>query len=99
MRRFFGPLEAGFAASPTVGLAPLTVVFTNTSTGEYTASRWDFGDSITGTLRNPTHTYATVGAYTVTLTVSNGFGSDDEVKVAYITVLEEEKIYLPLIMR
>ncbi|MCK4832385.1 MAG: PKD domain-containing protein [Anaerolineales bacterium] len=79
-------LEADFAASPTVGLAPLTVVFTNTSTGDYTASRWDFGDSITGTLRNPTHTYATVGAYTVTLTVSTATLSDTLTRTNYITV-------------
>jgi PKD repeat protein len=79
-------LEADFAASPTVGLAPLTVVFTNTSTGGYTASGWDFGDSITGTLRNPTHTYATVGAYTVTLTVSTATLSDTLTRTNYITV-------------
>ncbi|NOR84188.1 MAG: PKD domain-containing protein [Ardenticatenales bacterium] len=79
-------LEADFAASPTVGLAPLTVVFTNTSTGDYTASGWNFGDSMTSTLRNPTHTYATVGAYTVTLTVSMVNMSDTLTRTNYITV-------------
>ncbi len=79
-------LEADFAASPTVGLAPLTVVFTNTSTGGYTASGWDFGDSMTSTLRNPTHTYSTVGAYTVTLTVSTASLSDTLTRTNYITL-------------
>ncbi len=32
---------------------------------------WDFGDGATSNLRNPTHTYAVRGVYTVSLTVSN----------------------------
>ncbi len=34
--------------------------------------QWDFGDGNTSNLRNPTHTYANFGNYTVTLTVTNG---------------------------
>lgn len=37
---------------------------------------WNFGDATTSTLANPTHTYATLGTYTVCLTVSNGTCSD-----------------------
>jgi len=33
---------------------------------------WDFGDGNTSTLPNPTHLYAALGSYTVTLTVTNG---------------------------
>jgi len=33
---------------------------------------WDFGDGTTSTTQNPTHTYAALGVYTVTLTVTNG---------------------------
>ena len=84
----YEPVRANFAASPTSGVASLTVAFTNTSSGDYTASLWDFGDSVTGTLESPTHTYTTEGAYTVTLTVTGPGGSDDEVKVGYITVYE-----------
>ncbi|MCA0236767.1 MAG: T9SS-dependent M36 family metallopeptidase [Bacteroidetes bacterium] len=50
----------------------LTVTFTNTSTGNPTNYLWNFGDNTTSTLPNPTHTYATPGVYTVTLTVSTG---------------------------
>jgi PKD repeat protein len=33
---------------------------------------WDFGDGANSTLRNPTHTYAAIGSYTVRLTSGNG---------------------------
>lgn len=34
---------------------------------------WDFGDGGTGTGQNPSHTYATAGIFTVTLTVNDGY--------------------------
>jgi len=37
---------------------------------------WNFGDGQTSTAVNPVHTYAQGGTYTVTLTVSNGCGSN-----------------------
>ena len=54
--------EAGF----TYVVDELTVVFTNASTDAETYL-WDFGDGITDTLTDPTHTYAAAGTYTVTL--------------------------------
>jgi PKD repeat protein len=36
---------------------------------------WNFGDGATGTGPSPTHTYATLGPFTVTLVVSDGFTS------------------------
>jgi PKD repeat protein len=73
------------------------VAFANRSSGDDTASQWDFGDGGSSMARNPTHTYATAGAYTVTLTVSSPGGSDTETKPAYITALEG--LYLPLVVR
>lgn len=55
----------------------LTVNFTDTSTGA-TAWFWDFGDGTTSTLQSPTHTYASIGNYTVTLYVENLNKSWDE---------------------
>jgi uncharacterized repeat protein (TIGR01451 family) len=93
----YEPVQADFTAWPTSGVAPLTVVFTNTSGGDYTASLWDFGDGITGTLESPTHIYTAAGVYTVTLTVSGPGGSDTETKAAFITV--KYRFYLPIVMK
>lgn len=41
---------------------------------------WDFGDNATSTERNPTHTYARAGIYTVSLTVQTVVGADEEEK-------------------
>lgn len=79
------PLTA-FTATPTAGLAPLTVTFTDTSAGTPTAWAWTFGDSGTSTDQNPQHTYTAPGTYSVTLTATNEYGSDYELKTDYITV-------------
>jgi PKD repeat protein len=84
----YEPVTAEFTASPTSGLAPLEVTFTNASTGDYTDSQWAFGDGGTSTEEDPTHTYTAAGGYTVTLTVSKPGSSDTETKVGYITVYE-----------
>lgn len=54
--------------------AGAVLAFTSTSTGITGASTylWNFGDGVTSTLINPTHSYGTGGTYNVTLTVSNG---------------------------
>jgi PKD repeat protein len=78
--------EANFSANITSGDAPLTVKFTDTSTGTPTKWTWDFGDGSTSIEQNPTHIYTTEGTYTVKLTVSNSLGSDSEEKTGYITV-------------
>jgi len=82
----YAPVEAGFEAAPVEGIAPVTVVFTNTTTGDFTSSLWSFGDTFTSTLQSPVHTYTTGGVYTVTLTASGPGGEDTESKVGYITV-------------
>ena len=93
----YEPVQADFTAWPITGVAPLTVTFTNTSTGDYTTSLWDFGDEATSTLTNPTHLYTATGLYTVVLTVSGPGGSNTETKPEYIKV--DYGVYLPLIMR
>jgi PKD repeat protein len=67
--------SASFTAAPASGTAPLSVQFTDTSTGSPTAWSWDFGDGATSTAQNPSHTYPTAGTYTAKLVASNAAGS------------------------
>ncbi len=66
--------NASFIASPSTGFAPLSVRFTDTSTGVPTDWYWDFGDGTTSGEQNPSHTYTLNGLWTVTLHVGNAFG-------------------------
>jgi PKD repeat protein len=68
-------INAGFSASPSVGSAPLSVQFTDRSSGA-TSWKWDFGDGKTSNVANPVHVYTASGSYTVTLTVT-GQGETD----------------------
>ena len=79
---------ADFSASTTNGVVPLTVNFTDLSTGTPTSWLWDFGDGNSDVAQNPSHNYTVIGTYTVTLTATNACGSDPEQKVGYITVLD-----------
>jgi len=73
------PLEAAFTADPTTGEAPLTVNFTDESTGNIEEWMWDFGDGGTSMDQNPTHQYSEAGSYTVTLNVVDDEQETDEV--------------------
>jgi PKD repeat protein len=53
------------------------VEFTDTSYGNPTSWLWNFGDGYTSTEQNPIHDFVSRGKpYTVTLTVTNAYGSD-----------------------
>jgi PKD repeat protein len=80
--------EAEFSATPTSGKAPLTVSFTDETSGQVTSWYWDFGDVSVSDEQNPTHTYWGAGTYTVSLTANGPGGSDTETKTACITVIE-----------
>ncbi len=86
------PPTAAFSGSPRSGCVPLTVAFTDASTGEITSYAWDFGDGGSSTAQNPSHEYTTAGAYTVSLTVTGPGGSNTETKTGYITVSEPEPV-------
>jgi PKD repeat protein len=66
----------------------LTVLFTDTSTGNPSAREWRFGDGTVSNDRDPVHTYAQAGTYVVTLRVSNPDGEDTASKT--ITVPRSE---------
>ena len=64
-------LAAKFSPTNAVGVAPATPTFTDSSTGVITNRHWVFGDGATldTTSTSVSHTYSTVGIYTVALTV------------------------------
>ena len=78
--------QANFTANVTAGTMPLTVQFTDTSTGDPTAWSWSFGDGNTSTDQDPVHTYTSPGNYSVALTVSDGNAIDTMTKEHYILV-------------
>ncbi|MDD2472567.1 MAG: DUF6345 domain-containing protein [Methanoculleus sp.] len=88
------PPIADFTASPTSGAAPLTVQFTDMSTGSPTSWAWDFGDTGTSTDQHPTHIYSSAGTYTVTLNVSNAYGCNISAQ-PLITVTSDQTVMNP----
>ena len=75
---------AEFSVARSGDLVPLTVNFTDLSTGDTESRVWHFGDGNTSLEQNPTHTYEKTGIYTVSLTVSDKDGSDTEIKSDFI---------------
>ena len=86
---------AAFHATPLSGEAPLQVQFTDDSTNSPTSWIWDFGGGILSDLQNPLVTYLGAGTYTVKLIATNDWGSDQETKTDYITVLNPTPRYKP----
>jgi PKD repeat protein len=52
------PIVARFTATPSSGIAPLTVQFTDTSTGNPTRWIWMFDDATGSNLQNPSHIFS-----------------------------------------
>ncbi len=88
-----GTPVAAFHADVTSGLANpnLHVTFTDDSSGSgITAWAWDIGDdgTIEGTAQSFGYDFSAEGSYTVSLAVTNSYGSDELVKTGYIDVYE-----------
>lgn len=82
--------QASFTADVTTGCFPLTVKFTDTSTGNPTGWTWKLGNGNTSTLQHPSAVYSGPGTYNVQLTVA-GSGST-VVKNGYITVYDKPTV-------
>ena len=67
--------SASFISDAAVGVAPVSVTFTDASEGVITEWRWDFGDGTSSPLQQPSHVYTAAGEYTVQLTVTGPGGS------------------------
>ena len=78
---------ANFTGTPLSGTSPLTVQFTDRSINSPTSWVWNFGDGSTlSTAQNPSHTYSSVGLYTVSLNATNAAGSNTMTKTNYVNV-------------
>jgi PKD repeat protein len=82
-----------FSADVTNGTAPLTVNFTDASTGTITNWFWNFGNTHTATISavnttsgNTSYTYLTNGSYNVTLTVTGPNGTNSVTYTNYVVV-------------
>jgi PKD repeat protein len=77
-----------FTATPLRGYAPLTVQFTDNSTGDLTSWAWDFNNDGTtdSTEQNPEFIYTEPGIYSVRLSLN--VGVRDRLRQDYIVVLE-----------
>lgn len=84
--------KTSFAILNTQAYVDSLVQFTNTSDSNHVTYSWDFGDGATSDLKNPTHSYANRGKFTITLktfvnkTFSNSISQN-------ITVLIGEKYF------
>ncbi|MGO9246187.1 MAG: PKD domain-containing protein [Verrucomicrobiia bacterium] len=83
---------ASFSATPTNGAWPLTVMFTDTSTGTIINRSWSFGDgSTTNTTANILmYTYGAAGTNTVSLTVSGGSAGTSSITLTNYIVVSDE---------
>ena len=87
----------------------LTIEFVDNSLNSPTSWDWDFGDGISSTTKNPTHTYMALGSYVVKLTATNGEGTSEPFEMTInvglvdgkidITLLELIDKYLPSALR
>ena len=80
-------------AEPDEGAPPLKVQFTASveeETGGPFTFHWDFGDGSNSSEQNPSHTYAKVGEYTATLTVTNQKGNKGTDEIDIFVETDEE---------
>lgn len=80
--------DANFGADKLIGCPGLGVQFTDYSAGVPTSWSWSFpgGSPSSSTAQNPFVAYNTPGTYAVTLTATNGNGTDSQTFTNYITI-------------
>lgn len=80
--------SANFTANVTSGCSPLTVTFTDQSSGNPTSWNWEFSNGTLSSVQNPVVTFAAPGTYSVKLVVQNAAGISEIERIGYITVFE-----------
>ncbi|MFN8360569.1 MAG: PKD domain-containing protein [Candidatus Kapaibacterium sp.] len=82
------PITLDFDADVRYGSAPLTVNFTNKSTGIIQSYQWSFDDGTTSTSKETLHTFNQQRSYSITLTVNDGNKDTSLTKYHYINADE-----------
>jgi uncharacterized protein (TIGR02145 family) len=82
------PPIARMEAQPIAPVAGTTVTFGSRSPYDPIEWHWDFGDGATSDEMNPQHVYTDTGTYTVSVTITNAFGTDTKIREDYIEVYE-----------
>jgi PKD repeat protein len=77
--------EASFTVESETVAVNLPVEFTNTSLDAETYN-WDFGDGTTSTEVSPTHTFTSLGVYSVTLSATSKNGKKSDIAMVAVTV-------------
>jgi PKD repeat protein len=81
------PPVADFFTNTQFGTAPLLVSFSDLSEGSLPMNYyWEFGDGSTSSEQNPSHAYTGNGKYTVSLTITNRYGSDKKTIPEFVSV-------------
>jgi PKD repeat protein/DNA-binding transcriptional ArsR family regulator len=82
------------AQGPYSGYREITITFNGTQSydpdGTIIQYLWDFGDENTSPNQIPTHTYTTIGNYTVTLTVTDNLNATDT-DTTYILIINDNE--------
>ncbi|MCR9248625.1 MAG: PKD domain-containing protein, partial [bacterium] len=78
-----------FSADVQSGPAPLTVKFTDESSGSPTSWQWDFDNdgNVDSTEQNPTHVFAAPGSYSVKLTAQNAVTEGTKTAADFISAI------------
>ena len=88
--------KADFIYSPAndADLLDPKIEFQNSSSGNYSNSIWNFGDGITDTQNNTSHTFYDVGYFNVTLLVSNIHNCKDSI-TKQVEIKDIPTIFVP----
>lgn len=88
-------VSAAFSGTPLTGDAPVTVTFTDASSGTPNQWAWTFGDAGTSTSQNPSHQYVAAGRYTVSLTATRtSDSSTDTVTALYYIIVNGPGVFV-----
>ncbi len=96
-----GGVVAGFTATPLNGSAPLTVAFTDSSTGSITARDWEYRRNngnwtLFSSATNPSFQFTRSGTYDIRLTASSSSTTDTLSRLAYVTVTGSDTIMVTI---